>query len=877
MNNNLLNFDDIDLNDTLVLTPNTRLQNRFTHSYSLAQTEKNIQTWCSPDVFALKDWLDETWLDLQDKTYKQAANTILADTHQLHALWSEIISVDTSHINMITPDSLATPAMEAFRILQLWGINDFSNLAADTAESERYQHWHSRMKVELAQRHWGTVESCIGIITQAVLDKVIDTPKRIILFSFDEIPPLYQSLFDAFVKTGVDLQKSDSEIKHEDLCKISTRECEDQYLLAAQWAKAALEENKNTTIAIVCPELTKVRDKVKDALTKVFEPQASLPGSPRYTLPFNFSAGVPLSDIPLIKDGLSFLSLGDRLAAHSNISTLLRSPYIAFSDKEQFTRAKFDLDLKAKHSATLCLDNIIQMTGCPTHLSEAIGKFLLHTSNTAYQQKPSQWAFHFGKSLELLGWPGDRNLDSEEFQALTHWHSQLDQLTMLDAVYTKCSRGKALGLLRQCVSQTVFQPQTADSPIQVLGILEAAGLHFDRMWVTDLNDDIWPQTPQPNPFIPLITQKAHNMPHASSERELDFSKRILDRLRAGAKQLVMSYAERDGDRELRCSALIKDVTTVEKDDLSLSSYYDYTRILFRAIPALNILDDNKAISDNNLIRGGTGILSAQAICPFRAFAKYRLHASELPQINLGLSHIERGDLVHHVLEFIWKKLQAQEALLALETHEEEMLINDGIDYAFFWIKGNRTDIGERLLKLERKRLQTVITQWLALEKNRSAFKVEHCEKSVSASIGGLPIKIRRDRVDNVNGRLFHIDYKTGRTSLTNWGGDRPDSPQVPLYAVIDDDNDCVGAAFGQIRKGETLIKGIAETEGIASGVITADNAKKVGLPPSWKEIKAHWLERLEALAEEFMGGVADVSPKSKTACQNCQLSVLCRK
>jgi len=97
--------------------------------------------------------------------------------------------------------------------------------------------------------------------------------------------------------------------------------------MAAQWAKAAIESNEKATVAVVCPELTKHRTEIEAAFIRVFEPQAILPNVPRYTLPFNFSAGVPLGDIPLIRDALDFLGLGDRKATYSTVSSLLRSPY----------------------------------------------------------------------------------------------------------------------------------------------------------------------------------------------------------------------------------------------------------------------------------------------------------------------------------------------------------------------------------------------------------------------------------------------------------------------------------------------------------------------------------------------------------------------
>jgi ATP-dependent helicase/nuclease subunit B len=877
MANNLLDFshfESIDASEVLVLTPNLRLQRRFSQSYGMSQMDKGLTAWLSPKVYALHTWVNETWQNLQDQGYQPAAHVMLADANQLAALWSEIISNDPNHMDIINANSLASPAMEAFRTMQLWQVKDFSSLIPESLESDSYNKWHSQMISELHRRHWVTPEGCVEIIIEAISRSELILPARVVLFSFDEIPPLYNALFQIIRDSGGDLREVDSATQPESMGKVATKERNDQYLMAAQWAKAAIESNEKAAVAVVCPELTKHRAEIEAAFIRVFEPQAILPSIPRYTLPFNFSAGVPLAEIPLIHDALDFLGLGDRKAPYSKVSSLLRSPYIAGADREQNVRSKFDMKLREGHTNSLNLDNLIQLGECPEVLAESIGKFLLHTSNTPFEQKPSQWAYHFGKSLELLGWPGDRNLDSEEFQALTHWHSQLDQLSKLDAVYHACRRAKAMSLLRQCVSRTVFQPKTADSPVQILGILEAAGLHFDHMWVMDLNDDIWPQAPQPNPFIPLAAQKAMSMPHSSSERELAFSTRIVERLKSGADHLIMSYAERDDDKELRCSTLIQDVPPLDREQLVLAAVDDHARILYRAIPLTTIDDGPSPIKQLDDVRGGTGILSSQATCPFQAFAKYRLKASEMPRVALGLSHIERGDLVHHVLEFIWKKLHNQDDLLALDMHDQEILINEAVDFAFFWLRGRRSDLGERLLKLERQRLQTVIGQWLDLERKRAPFTVEECESRVTSTIAGLTINMRRDRVDNIDGRRFHIDYKTGRTSLASWAGDRPDSPQVPLYAIAEND-DCVGAAFGQVRRGEPALKGVSEQEGIAYGVIPADKLK-VDLPDTWNEIKIHWLKQLEILATEFKVGAAHVMPKTASACKMCHLSALCR-
>jgi hypothetical protein len=192
-----------------------------------------------------------------------------------------------------------------------------------------------------------------------------------------------------------------------------------------------------------------------------------------------------------------------------------------------------------------------------------------------------------------------------------------------------------------------------------------------------------------------------------------------------------------------------------------------------------------------------------------------------------------------------------------------------------------------LLKIERLRLQTVINQWLALERERAPFVVEQCESSAMISIAGLPINIKRDRIDRVavttsneeglsttTSGHFHMDYKTGLSDTKDWAGDRPKAPQIPTY-VLSDEDECIGAAFGLVRKGGAELKGIAEQSGIALG-ITPANELKIDLPQSWKDIKAYWLKQLESLAKEFKEGIATVTPKSFKDCEYCHLSDLCR-
>src|SRR5204863_377300 len=62
------------------------------------------------------------------------------------------------------------------------------------------------------------------------------------------------------------------------------------------------------------------------------------------------------------------------------------------------------------------------------------------------------------------------------------------------------------------------------------------------------------------------------------------------------------------------------------------------------------------------VRGGTRVLSDQAACPFRAFARHRLHAEELEEPAEGLDASKRGKLVHLLMQNVWNELKDSTAL-----------------------------------------------------------------------------------------------------------------------------------------------------------------------------------------------------------------------
>jgi RecB family exonuclease len=136
---------------------------------------------------------------------------------------------------------------------------------------------------------------------------------------------------------------------------------------------------------------------------------------------------------------------------------------------------------------------------------------------------------------------------------------------------------------------------------------------------------------------------------------------------------------------------------------------------------------------------------------------------------------------------------------------------------------------------------------------------------------------RIDRIDELadGGRLL-LDYKTGRVKLQSWLEERPDDPQLPLYAVAER-KDLAAVSYACLKPGETGFMGLALRGGMPEGIgVYAEKRVKPPAAEDWDGLLAYWEKNLNALAEGHARGDARVDPKRAQTCEYCHLSTLCR-
>src|SRR5258708_1168397 len=341
--------------------------------------------------------------------------------------------------------------------------------------------------------------------------------------------------------------------------------------------------------------------------------------------------------------------------------------------------------------------------------------------------------------------------------------------------------------LKKLCSDTLFQPETSDTPIQILGVLESAGIGFDHLWVSGLTDEAWPLRAQANPFIPVALQKKAGIPQASAESSLALDRRLTEGWARAADEVVFSFFNKDQDRDLAPSSLILGFPEAA---VSIPSFPRLRDLIFSSKKTSAITDSVGPTVTAPQVRGGTRVLSDQAACPFRPFGHWRLSAQEMETPSEGLDASDRGRLLHSLMSSLWGSLKDSKSL--------QNDIAPAIDAA---AAAAVKDLGleGRFAELERARLVRLAREWLEVEKARPPFEVVALEEKRTLSFAGLEFEARIDRMDRVKEGHVLIDYKTSANPTpNNWKPPRPHDPQLPLYAVSAKEN-VAAVAFAKRR------------------------------------------------------------------------------
>ncbi len=814
-----------------------------------------------------------------------------------NALWQHVVRQETD-LSASEVTRVATLASDAWALAHRYTfpLNSLQNLAAGNDNLSLFARCALGMQSLLSLRR-GITQPELASALLGVLESLRSLlPSRVVLTPTFAANTAHSRLLTAMTQLGVSVEPWIS-LQREDVPPVVHRfaDATQEMHAAIGWASRALREidasgdTNASAVAIVVPDLSSHRGVWLSALREQLNADAWWLDPETDRDCFNLSVGLCLAEYPHIHCLLTVLRAAYGSSECSTDTEVLAQALM----HPRWGRTAASIKRIEQQLSALLERGMNQSTLAdwwdvlPETVARCAGLSLgRHRHDATLKETRGSRAAHAVMIADAVLALTERAMiaQSDLFQLDAAWTEAIKGWTQLDRWLPSITAQQAVSELAQLASQQPFQPKAGRARIQVMGLLESAGVPLAGAWITGFTDDVLPESFKPNPMLPMAWQAAHHVGLGSRDEVRRRASALWANWCALTGSLRVSYAcESEGSVQrismLAANRLVENHQPAAKPTPSATRYV--VNVADEALPARATPDTAKPLSSSDIER--------QAHCPRKAAASFlRLH--EWPEHVAGISPRVRGTLVHEVMAAIGEARMRGILEGAGEPDAAALraVASNAFTRAVTVAAAKRLRIPAAVWDIERARLLPLIDQVLALDAARDGFRVVNVEEDVKAQLFNAAFKLRVDRVDDYAAALAEdqqfgvvLDYKTGAVSRTDWFAEnssgRLAAPQLPLYlfalhAVMPADLPRIGA-IGYIIISDDDVKFI----GLGADASLA--TKKLGKDePDWYELTTQWKDQLGQLVGEIETGVADVAPlKGRATCRYCGFASFCRE
>ena len=363
-------------------------------------------------------------------------------------------------------------------------------------------------------------------------------------------------------------------------------------------------------------------------------------------------------------------------------------------------------------------------------------------------------------------------VNSLEKEYLFRFYTAFHQLQNLQTEFNYFSDLKTLyQFFKQIIaSETLsFQGEPLQG-LQLMGMLETRVLDFENVIITSVNEGVLPGNSQPSSFIPFDIKVEFGLP-TYREKDAIFSYHFF-RLIQRAKNVFLIYnTENDTYGGGEKSRFITQLELLKEGII----HKTVSPKVITEKSELKVIEKNEAISEKLKELAEKGIspsaLATYLYNPITFYQQKILKIREFDELEEEVAFNTLGTVVHDTLEELYKpflgKFLQPENVVQMQTKVKTLITKY---FAEHFKNGDVTTGKNRLIfEVAIRFVENFLKQEKALVSDKNnQLKIIATEKNYEAfiAIDGLdfPIKIHGqvDRVDQLNGTIRIIDYKTGK-------------------------------------------------------------------------------------------------------------------
>ena len=430
--------------------------------------------------------------------------------------------------------------------------------------------------------------------------------------------------------------------------------------------------------------------------------------------------------------------------------------------------------------------------------------------------------------------------------------------------------------------------------IQIMGMLEARGLKFERVIVLDVNEGIVPGIYKYDPILPIGLRRVLGLSDYK-DRESLYAYNFF-RLVQGASDVHIIYntGEDSYNKNIRSRFVEQLIWEIEKEKGTISE--DKKEILSFNLKisqpvALSIKKTEEISEMMKTMRFSASRLDTYIKCPLKFYYQYILGLSEVEDVEEAPERSEIGKIIHTTLQRFFS-----------EYKDKPLIIENGADSNMLHllketIEGHYGEIGQSgtlfllyeiakyrlkyFLQKERERIKKTPCEILELEQS---YGYKGGKPGIDLNIGtssSVIIGGRIDRADRIPDGYLIIDYKTGgvaeKPSVRNVLEETYSQPrefmkkyikstQLPLYILL------------YTNLGKDI-----DYKDVDAGLYTIQKASLGTLFGNDGSSKAEFMEKfvgtLKELFKEMFNTEIPFEPDAEDEryCTYCPFSAMCRK
>ena len=785
-----------------------------------------------PKVATLENYLSEQYYLTCLHSSVTADEKFVLTTMQEQALWQKIVKKNMS-LDWSSTVQIAHELRVAWKTQSYWRL--------DSGQLGKMGSNASKVYLQLLKKYRSSLIK-LGALDQVLLmlsslsEECVDKVTAHGLFS---PAPVIQSWLKRNSRDALASRAGTPAVHH---YKFSSkiRELE----LSLNWARRTAGANPSAKVAVVVDsnpsDTVVVRSVCEDVLDGTFY----------------YSQQAALAEKPFVKLAFLILELKD-VPRWDLLSNLINHPLLHGADSEGSERAVFDLDLRGRGRYEWPLKWVIEVLEstkkCP--ILKAILVEILHSNKSiGHKRSVPEWLSFFKKRWKSVHWlHGDSKLLIAS-ELLDDFASVLDQVAELNAVLGSVSYAEVVWYLKNAFNAKKVRNLQGPTNIYVVNAEEAVTVDPTHLWITECTVKKPSLQVEIVTMLPFAEQRMVGIPGSHPSVDFTYRRILFESLCRNRKEINLSYSEMDKGVEILPSAF---APGLQHTSLPGDNVFDRECTSKRIQLSSSIDDFGPKVPKESVLKGGASVLEAQAACPFKGFARYRLNSIAPEEVAPGVSRKARGIVTHKALATIWNGLKKHSSLMIKRESELSLVVQMAVNKNLEQFR-DPTKMEAACGAVEEQLLNKLLISWLKFEKNAQPFVAFMLEKEIEVEINDLKLVCRVDRVDVLDdGTKRIVDYKTGECSLSVLNPPRPDSAQLLLYAVYSSVEDVSSVAFGKV-------------DNFNSKFLSRDIFDFGVKYPDWQT-------SLEALANELQDGFALVSPKRNQAtCKNCEQQLLCR-